>query len=201
MSDSGNFRIQHFDGSRKWLGSLGRFGSDKGQFLGQTVLTLADDGRVYVSDGTRHDIQAFGPDGEAYGPIGTYGTGEGEMNTPEGVGAAGGRLFFADGRQGSYTNGIGVITTDGAHVATLDSPNFRNVFDLTPGPDNRIYAADWDGRIHVVDEDAIKVVGSWKVGPGYPESTVQGLGVGPDGRVYAAEWTFNKVEIFEPPLP
>ena len=63
-----------------------------------------------------------------------------------------------------------------------------------------IYMADWDGWIHRIDPVALEVVASWKVGPGYPASTVEGLGVGPDGRVYAAEWTFNRVEVFQPPV-
>ena len=57
--DSGNFRVQHFDQNRKFLGAFGSFGSDPGQFASAVAIGLDDGGNLYVSDQGRHDVQVF----------------------------------------------------------------------------------------------------------------------------------------------
>jgi hypothetical protein len=57
--DSGNFRVQHFDQDRKFLGAFGSFGSDPGQFASAVAIGLDDGGNLYVSDQGRHDVQVF----------------------------------------------------------------------------------------------------------------------------------------------
>lgn len=201
VTDSGNFRVQHFDKSRKWLASFGRFGDGDGQFLGQTCLALGPDGRVYVQDGGRADIQVFSPKGGFERVFTAPGTSPDQLNNPLGPAIIGDSLFVADatGGQDSAQAQIKEFKTDGTYVRTIESPGFGNLADLNAGPGGLIFVADWEGRIHVVDPAGKVATSTWLVGPGYPESTVQGLGVSSDGLVYAAEWTFNKVEIFRIP--
>ena len=67
------------------------------------------------------------------------------------------------------------------------------------GPTGCCMGPTGTGRIHVIDPTTGKLVSSWTVGPPYPASTVQGLGVAADGRIFAAEWTFDRVEVFRIP--
>jgi hypothetical protein len=68
--DVGNLRIQHFDATRKLIGSWGSFGSDDGQFAKPTDIAVASNGEVHVADGSRGDVQVFDPDGTFIRSIG-----------------------------------------------------------------------------------------------------------------------------------
>ena len=198
VNDPGNFRVQHFDKSRKWLSSIGRFGNGDGQFIDPYGVSIGPDDDIYVADYTRPDIQVFHPDGTFVRSIGAPGSGPGALENPIGPVVVGDALFVADGDAGRT---VKEFKTDGTFVRRIDSTAYGNVNELNAGPDGRLYAADWDGKIHVIDPVGGSVVATWKVGPGWPNSTVQGLTVGSDGRMYVAEWKFGKVEIFEPPKP
>jgi DNA-binding beta-propeller fold protein YncE len=57
--DSGNFRVQRFDASRRFLGKFGSYGSDPGQFVSPVAIALDDGGNLYVSDDGLNDVQVF----------------------------------------------------------------------------------------------------------------------------------------------
>ncbi|MEP6638162.1 MAG: NHL repeat-containing protein [Chloroflexota bacterium] len=61
--DAGNLRVQRFDASRKFVRSWGGFGSGDGQFSKPSAIGLDSQGRVYIADGERADVQVFDPDG------------------------------------------------------------------------------------------------------------------------------------------
>ena len=145
-------------------------------------------------DGTREDVQVFDAKG-AY--LATFGdTGSGRIGCPSGILVHEDRVLVSEGCD---VHGISEFKTDGAFVQRVRSADFGNNADIELGPDGRLYIADWDGAIKVVDLETLSVVAAVKVGVGYPASTVQGLAVLPDGRLVAAEWNFNKAEIFAAP--
>ena len=62
VGDTGNDRVEEFDGNRKFVRAWGTFGTDDSQFI--QITALATDGKaVYVGDGGRWDIQAFDSSG------------------------------------------------------------------------------------------------------------------------------------------
>jgi len=193
VNDPGNFRIQHFDKARTWISNIGRFGDGDGQFIDPYGVALGPNGDLYVADYTRANIQVFHPDGTFVRAIGGHGSGPGQLQNPIGPAVIGDSLFVSD------AGGVTEFKTDGTFVRRIQSPSFGNPTELNAGPDGLIYEADWDGKIHVIDPVSGTVLATWKVGSGWPASTVQGLTVGKDGRVYAAEYKFNRVEIFRLP--
>jgi DNA-binding beta-propeller fold protein YncE len=196
ITDPGNYRIQRFDADRRWVASLGHFGDGDGQFMGQTYLALDGDGRVYVSDGARGDIQVFSPDGAFERTISV-------QQDPDpafrwGLAVAGERLVVPLGPE------IPVLTLDGDPIGTITHPAVVDATDVAVGPDGRIYVADWgaDGFIHAIDPDAMTVLGTWQVLHDGAAVEPEGLGVAPDGRVWAAQWEIDVVDILElPGLP
>lgn len=61
--DGGNLRVQRFDKNRHFLRSWGGFGTEDGQFVKPTGIGVDREGRVYVADSARSDVQVFAPDG------------------------------------------------------------------------------------------------------------------------------------------
>jgi DNA-binding beta-propeller fold protein YncE len=69
VGDLGNFRVQHFDAERHYVGEWGSFGQGDGQF--SQIWSIATDGKtVYVGDCSRYDIQAFDGGGTFLGAFG-----------------------------------------------------------------------------------------------------------------------------------
>jgi hypothetical protein len=62
VGDLGNYRIQHFDAERNYVGEWGTFGHGDGQFS-QIVYVDTDGETVFVGDCDRWDTQAFDADG------------------------------------------------------------------------------------------------------------------------------------------
>jgi hypothetical protein len=62
--DTGNFRVQHFDKNRSFVGSWGEFGTGNGQFAEAIGIGVDRAGHVYVDDAVRRDIQMFDSNGQ-----------------------------------------------------------------------------------------------------------------------------------------
>jgi sugar lactone lactonase YvrE len=63
VSDTGNFRVQVFDGRGRFLRSIGAFGSGPGQFTWPFDLTVDADGNVYVADDKEQTLAKLSPTG------------------------------------------------------------------------------------------------------------------------------------------
>jgi outer membrane protein assembly factor BamB len=194
VGDSGNFRIQHFDRSRKHLANIGRFGSGDGQFLGQTSLALGGDARLYAADSERQ-VQLFDEHGKYVMTVGDL-DGAARIREPAGLAVHGSSLFVTVGD--TYRELL-EFRTDGTFVRSGLRGRLGNATDLALGPDGNLYVADWDSNFSIVDPKTFAVAAVGQVGPGWPDSTVQGLDVLDDGRVVVAEWKFGKVELFRRP--
>ena len=123
--DSGNYRVQQFDRHRKHIRSFGRFGSGDGQFLGQMLLALDDEGRVYASDRTRKDLQVFSPTGKFQRVLGELGQGDGKVGFADGPVVIGDRVFLGDATDGAGSAEVEVFDLEGKPVETIHSPISR----------------------------------------------------------------------------
>jgi predicted membrane-bound mannosyltransferase/DNA-binding beta-propeller fold protein YncE len=59
VADSGNYRIQKFDGDGHFLGVLGTAGGNEGQFNEPWGVAVDSEGNIYVADTWNHRIQKF----------------------------------------------------------------------------------------------------------------------------------------------
>jgi DNA-binding beta-propeller fold protein YncE len=91
-------RVQRFSSRYQHLGSWGVAGTDSGQIGSITGITVAADGRVFLTCAlTRYAVQVFDPDGRFLAGFGTHDLGEGTFSMPSGVAAtADGRLWVVD---------------------------------------------------------------------------------------------------------
>lgn len=97
--DSGNFRIQSFDETGKFLSSFGSVGNGLGNFSRPRRIASDAEGNIYVSDASFNNVQIFTPDGNLLMWIGKSGI----ANVPGQYALIGaitvdetGRLYVAD---------------------------------------------------------------------------------------------------------
>lgn len=137
--DTGNFRVQHFDKNRIFLGSWGGFGTGNGQFAEATAIGVDRAGHVYVDDAARRDIQMFESDGQYLKTFAKGVAGAALRVHPEGW------VFTSGVPDGS----IGITsykpdqTVQGALNLTLV---FRGVATLDLDADRNMYIAGLDGN-------------------------------------------------------
>jgi len=89
--DQINSRVQKFDLNGNFLGKFGSSGQTAGTFGRPKLIKPDDAGRVWVSDGMSHMIQAFTPDGVVKTAISSSIDESVKIATPRGI-------FFKDGR-------------------------------------------------------------------------------------------------------
>ena len=68
--DSGNFRVQVFDGDGRYVRSFGKLGTGLGQFAQPRSIAIDRDNHLYISDTQFGNIQVFNSEGRLLLPIG-----------------------------------------------------------------------------------------------------------------------------------
>ncbi len=105
VADRGKKRIQKFTSSGAYITQWGGFGSANGKFMEPEGVAVDTSGNVYATDyGYVYDtntrtarIQKFASSGAFIAKWGSYGTGNGQFNTPNGIAVdASGNIYVAD---------------------------------------------------------------------------------------------------------
>jgi sugar lactone lactonase YvrE len=90
--------VHTFDLQGNFLFSIGKRGTDQGEFNFPTSLTVDAEGRIYVNDSLNFRIQVFDPDGNFLYLFGKHGDGTGEFSLPKGVALdSNGHIYVTDG--------------------------------------------------------------------------------------------------------
>jgi DNA-binding beta-propeller fold protein YncE len=120
VADRGNHRVQVFDASGQYITQWGGYGAGSGQFdwslLDEHIGIALDDtsGNVYVVDHGNNRVQVFDASGHYLKGWGTFGTGNGEFDSPIGIAvdSARGHVYVTD--KGNHR--IQVFDPGGAYV-------------------------------------------------------------------------------------
>jgi streptogramin lyase len=95
--DTGNARIQKFDGSGTFLLKWGSSGAGAGQFSTPFGIVVDASGDVLVADTVNDRIQKFDPYGNFIAEWGALGTGDGQFDKPYGVAVdSSGNVYVTD---------------------------------------------------------------------------------------------------------
>lgn len=149
VADSGNHRLQAFDGQGNWLSEYGSLGSGVGQFDNPQGLVVDSSGRVFVADTGNNRIVVLGFDGTSFSYLTQYTAG---LSGPTGLAVdAANNLYIAD----TLNNRIVVLDAAGALLAAYTAPN-----DGSVGGFNKPYglAVRADGLMLVADTGNARVV-------------------------------------------
>lgn len=214
VADTSAHRIVMFNPRGSYMESFGTEGSRPGQFYYPHGLSVGDlpGGRrgLYVVDGGNHRVQVFTDDGDPVRQFGSFGGGDGQLNTPAGIatlrGVPGSGVWVADTRN----NRIVQFTTSGRWVKAIDCRACSHGPFVVPvgialrpvGDDYRIYVSEEPaGRIRVLTSggreiDTIGRPGSDNGELSYPDD----IAVDKDGSLFVAEAGFGneRVSIFGP---
>jgi eukaryotic-like serine/threonine-protein kinase len=165
IANPDNFRVDHFAGDGEYLGTIGSYGSEDGQFLDPIGVTVSDDGRLYVVDDERDVIQRFAPDGTFETAFGGRGSGPGMLNSTGFIELdAEGNVWVAD----FGNNRVQAFDADGAHltsfgVAGSGPGQFNHPHDVALDAAGRVYVPDMGNeRVQVFEPDG-RYVGEFAV--------------------------------------
>lgn len=98
ISDTGNHRVQIFDGDGKYVRTIGSRGAEPGQFERPCGLAVDDAGEfLYVVDSFNDRVQKLRvSDGSFVASVGGNGKGDGQLSCPDGCCLDDGELFVSD---------------------------------------------------------------------------------------------------------
>lgn len=209
VADSGNHRIQVFDGDGQFVRGWGSSGTAPGQFNEPWGLEV-DDSFVYVADTWNHRIQKFTLDGALVGVFGA--SGSPSADDPNG----GLGLFFGPRDIAMLSDGSLLITDTGNHRLQVMSADgtfmrvvggfgnqlgqFNEPVGLAVGPDGSVFVADtWNHRIQRLSPELLPA-GEWTVEAwdGQSINNKPYLDVDSAGRVYVSDPEGYRVLIFSP---
>lgn len=94
VCDSGNFRIQWFDGDGRFIGKMGENGNRPGYLARPRGIAKDSEGHVYATDAAFDAFQLFEPNDDLLLFVGRAGSRPGEFSMPGGI--------FIDGRDRVY---------------------------------------------------------------------------------------------------
>jgi uncharacterized repeat protein (TIGR01451 family) len=169
VADSGNNRIQAFDGQGNFISAYGSSGSGPGQFNNPQGVAVDNNGDVVVVDSYNNRLQVLSFDGLSFDYLRTI---TASLNEPTGVATYGSNLLLvAD----TGNNKIKVLDAQGNLLAEYDAPN-----DGSEGTFNqpRGVAPDRSGSILVADTGNKRVVSVLGVLPVLPLNISGNAGVG-----------------------
>ncbi len=199
VADTGNDRIQKFDGQGHYLTSWGSFGTGPAKFDNPTGIAVDAYDNVFVVDQGNSRVKSFTSDGVLTHQWGSPGTGAGQFSTPVGIAAdAAGNVYVSDG-----ANRIQKFTGNGDYILEWGAAGTGDgQFDGPAG-----IAVDGAGCIYVADgsndriqkfSDTGGYLAQWGAsgaGAGQLDAPF-GIGVDALGHVYVAELGNHRIQKF-----
>jgi RHS repeat-associated protein len=216
VSDTLNSRLEEFNSKGEFVRTVGASGEGAGQFKSTYGVTVDSKGNVWATDmgnsrveefnGSGTFVKMFGwgvLNGEAKLEVctsscraGLKGPGNGEFNTPEGIGVdSNGDVFVAD--RGNHR--VQEFNSELAWVRNLSQiEEHEGPFYLTVDSSNNIWVAySWDDKIGEYNSEG-KLLQIWgKEGSEAGKiSDPYGVGIGPEGNVWVPEYGNSRVQVF-----
>ncbi len=196
----GGLRIGMLTVDEEYLGYFASYGTEDGQFIWPTSIAIDSQGRVYVSDEYRHDVQVFDKDGNSLGKWGSLGSEEGQLNRPAGLAIdQNDQLFVSD----HFNHRIQKFTLEGKPLAswgTQGSGEGQLNLPWGVGVDRQgnVYVADWgNDRVQKFSSDG-PFLASFGT-PGSEEGQLKrpaGVTADEGGNVYVADWGNERLQVF-----
>src|SRR5215204_595635 len=198
----GGLRVTTCGVDSSYLGEWSRYGDGPGQLVWPTAIVVDQQGRLWITDEHRHDVQAFEADGQYVGRVGGFGTGPGQLNRPAGLALdAEGNLIVGD----AHNNRIQKLSPDGQCLASWGGPGsgpgqFNLPWGVAVDRRGHVYVADWcNDRVQELGPDGQPLAIFGADGPAETRlRRPSGVAVDDDGLVYVADWGNNLVRIYAP---
>jgi sugar lactone lactonase YvrE len=198
--DGGNHRVVGFDRNGKHILTIGRKGSDEGQFKDPVGVGTDGKGRVYVADTGNHRIQVFGADGRFQYAFPVVDNGLAIRPIDVATDASGTRIYIS----GNNNHKVMSFAAPGRFLRQWGgngegTGQFRYPASVVVAPEGDVYVADaLNSRVQGFDQEGALLiqVGTWGVLPG---QLFRPKGVAVDGkqRIYISDSYMDVVQVYD----
>jgi RHS repeat-associated protein len=149
VADSGNNRVQEFDGKGEFIRQFGSKGSGNGQFSLPRGIAVDAKGNVWVADTGNNRVQEFNAEGKYLSQFGSEGTGNGQFKKPRGIAVdAKGNLWTIEGGGSPPAEPrVQEFNAEGKYLSKFGSAGTGN--GQFKGPEG--IATDAEGHVWVAD--------------------------------------------------
>ena len=200
VADTGNSRVQKFDGNGNFLAKWGSAGSGDGQFNIVYDVSVDVSGNIYVIDYGNNRIQKFSSSGVFLAKWGSAGSGDGQFNGPHGIAVDGaGNVYVAD----AFNNRIQKFSSSGVFLAKWGSAvSGDGQLELPMGVAvdgaGNVYVNERYHRVQKFDNDGSYITqwGSYGSDDGQFNILETGITIDSVGYVYVVDWGNNRVQKF-----
>jgi DNA-binding beta-propeller fold protein YncE len=200
VADTGNNRVQKFDGNGTFIVQWGGPGIRQGQFKQPSGIAVDSRGYVYVADTGNNRIQKFDRHGAFVSQWGGLGKEDGQFNFPVAVATDRYRnVYVAD----TENNRVQIFESDGNFISKIEGVKSGQA-SLSPtgvvvDPDGTVYLADLkNGKVHKFDMEG-EFLDAWGAfgRDDMPFDNLSALAVDAAGNVYAADSGKNRIQMFD----
>jgi len=183
----------------EYIGQFTEFGTGDGQITWPTAIVVGKDGKVFLSDEVRNDVQVFDADGNFLSKWGSKGTGPGEFDHPSGLAVdLDGNILVVD----SLNNRVQKLTPDGTYISEWGTfgtghGELNNPWGVAVDRQGAVYVADWrNSRVEKFDAD-----GTYQATFGGPDGEggldrPAGIDVDSVGNVYVSDYGQDVVQVY-----
>jgi DNA-binding beta-propeller fold protein YncE len=185
----------------EYIGQFGNYGDDDGNFIWPVAIARDSQGRIYVSDEKRQDVQIFDANGTFIRKFGGAGKEPDRFNRPSGLAVdQSDNLIVVD----HLNNRVQVFNPDGGLEAIWgEAGSGAGQFDLPWGVNTdaqgQVYVADWrNDRVQQFTLDGRYLATFGASGKGEEQlHRPANVAVDGEGIVYVADWGNERVQIFD----
>ena len=197
IADSGNDRIQKFDGDGNLTLSWGESGTNPGQFDEPSGITVTSAGVIYVADSKNHRIQKFSGTGTPLLAWGEAGSEDGQFIRPTGIAISPktSLIYITE----SYLNKRVQVFNESTFVSTLSLIPPAEVRGATVAPDGTVFVVSTgSGTILRLSNDGsvAQTIGS----KGSADGQLSGpwdAAVDADGNLFVVDRGNNRIQVFD----
>lgn len=198
VTDSGNHRVQKFNGDGEFLGGWGGLGPGDGQFNLPRGIAFFDGNEadpanyIYVVDSLNNRVQKFTASGAFVTKWGSLGPGDGQFLVPSGVAVGpSGNVYVVD----THHHRVQKFSPTGAFLGTWGGNGkadgqFLNAHGIAVDEAERVYVADsgYPSRVQVFSAGGAHLDTWTSFGTGTASAfTAPGVAVGPSGDVFVTD--------------
>ena len=203
VAEYGAHIISIFSSNGMKIRSIGKCGSDPGEFQNPSGVAVNSQGNIIVCDyyASQNIIQMFSSSGQLIKSVGQYGKGLENFNYPYGIAVHPhtNEVFVAD----TYNHRIKVLREDLSFSNFFGCEGskqgeFRQPRDVAFDSDGNVYVADnGNRRIQVFTKEGRYLREFGKKGCKEGElNDIYGIAIDDDDRVYISEWDNHRISLF-----
>jgi len=191
--------IQMVTRDHEFLGQIGNHGSELGNMIWPTCITLDSNENLYLADEYLHRITIFDREGNPVSKWGEKGADEGQFKQPSGLLVKGDVIYVVD----SGNHRIQKYTLQGEFISQWGSPGdqdgeFNLPWGICQDSEGQLYVADWrNDRIQKFSADGEHIMTIGGHGGATKFNRPSDVVVDSEGNIYVTDWGSQRLLVLD----